>query len=432
MATSYAVAAPATVSGEPAAILDHWGNLGRSATGEDPRARRPAIAVQPISGEATDDLFPIFPPRARAGFLLSNACEGPMPRSLSKILSEADSSLRGRVIGIYLILILANVIAWIWALLAFHRYPVLLGTAFLAYSFGLRHAVDADHIAAIDNVTRKLMQENKRPVAVGFFFSLGHAAVLVIGTAVIAMAVVTLQGSFQTFNNIGGLIGTIVSAAFLFLMAAMNLAIAWSVYKTFRHVSQGGDYVEEDFDMLLNKRGLFSRLFRPLFRMISDGWQMLFIGFLFGLGFDTATEVSLLTISATEAGKGMSIWSILAFPALFTAGMALIDTTDGVLMLGAYGWAFLKPLRKLYYNLTITIVSALVAIVIGGIETLGLIGSELNLSGTFWDAIGRINDNFGVVGYAIIGIFVLSWLISTLIYRAKKYDDIEVSAPDRG
>jgi high-affinity nickel-transport protein len=216
-----------------------------------------------------------------------------------------------------------------------------------------------------------------------------------------------------------------VSAAFLFLMAFMNLAIAWSVYRTFRHVSRGGSYVEEDFDMLLSKRGLFSRMFRPMFRMISSSWHMLFIGFLFGLGFDTATEVSLLTISAAQASKGMSIWSILAFPALFTAGMALVDTTDGVLMLGAYGWAFLKPLRKLYYNLTITIVSALVALVIGGIETLGLIGSELNLSGAFWDWIGMVNDNFGAIGYAIIGIFLASWLISAFIYRVKRYDEIE-------
>ncbi|HUC12691.1 MAG TPA: HoxN/HupN/NixA family nickel/cobalt transporter [Stellaceae bacterium] len=354
-----------------------------------------------------------------------------MPGFLSKILNEADASLRGRLVAIYTVLIAVNIGAWVWALITFRHYPVLLGTALLAYSFGLRHAVDADHIAAIDNVTRKLMQERKRPVAVGFFFSVGHALVLVIGTAIIAETVVTLEGSFQTFNNIGGLIGTGVSASFLFLMAVMNLAIAWSVYRTFQHVRGGGEYVEEDFDLLLNKRGLFSRLFRPLFRMISNSWQMLFIGFLFGLGFDTATEVSLLTISATEAGKGMSIWSILAFPALFTAGMALIDTTDGVLMLGAYGWAFLKPLRKLYYNLTITIVSALVALVIGGIETLGLIGTELNLAGPFWDEIGTINDNFGTIGYAIIGIFVVSWLFSTVIYRIKKYDDIEVRMADR-
>lgn len=354
-----------------------------------------------------------------------------MPGFISRILDEADSGLRRRLIVIYAILIVANIVAWAWALIAFRHYPVLLGTGLLAYSFGLRHAVDADHIAAIDNVTRKLMHEKKRPVGVGFFFSIGHALVLVIGTAVIAKMVLTLQGGLQTFNQIGGLIGTMVSASFLLVMAAMNLAIAWSVYRTFRHVRRGGAYVEEDFDILLNKRGFFSRIFRPLFRMIGSSWQMLLIGFLFGLGFDTATELSLLTISATEASKGLPVWSIMAFPALFTAGMALIDTTDGILMLGAYGWAFLKPLRKLYYNLTITLVSALVAIVIGGIETLGLIGTELNLGGVFWDKVGAINDNFGVLGYAIIGIFLLSWLISAIVYRAKRYDEIEVRVMDQ-
>jgi high-affinity nickel-transport protein len=351
-----------------------------------------------------------------------------MPGFISRFLAEADASLRRRLIAIYAVLFAANIGAWAWALIAFRHYPALLGTALLAYSFGLRHAVDADHIAAIDNVTRKLMQQKQRPVGVGFFFSIGHVLVLVIGTAAIAEAVLGLEGSFQSFSNTGGLIGTIVSASFLFIMAAMNLAIAWSVFHTFQHVRRGGAYVEEDFDMLLNKRGLFSRIFRPMFRVIGKSWHMLLIGFLFGLGFDTATEVSLLTISATEAGKGMSVWSILAFPALFAAGMALVDTSDGVLMLGAYGWAFLKPLRKLYYNLTITIVSALVAIIIGGIETLGLIGDELNLDGPFWDRIGAINDNFGTVGYAIIGIFAASWLISAIIYRVNRFDEIEVKS----
>ena len=153
---------------------------------------------------------------------------------------------------------------------------------------------------------------------------------------------------------------------------------------------------------------------------------MLLIGFLFGLGFDTATEVSLLTVAATEAGHGMSVWSILIFPALFSAGMSLIDTTDGILMLGAYGWAFVKPIRKLYYNLTITIVSAIVALLVGGIETFGLIGQELALHGWFWDRMGTLNDNFGTLGYAIIAIFAAAWLLSTVIYRIKRLDDFEV------
>jgi high-affinity nickel-transport protein len=349
--------------------------------------------------------------------------------TLKRIFSDGSGPVRGKIIGLYIFLIAANIGAWAWALIAFRHHPVLLGTGLLAYSFGLRHAVDADHIAAIDNVTRKLMQEGKRPASVGFFFSIGHALVLVIATALIAFAISTMQT--DSFNNTAGFIGTCVSALFLLVMAVMNLMIARGVYRTFRHVRSGGTYVEDDFDILLNKRGFFSRLFRPLFRLVSQSWHMAPIGFLFGLGFDTATEVSLLSIAGAEAAKGMSVWSILAFPALFTAGMALIDTTDGILMLGAYGWAFVKPIRKLYYNLTITLVSALVALVIGGIETLGLIGDEFSLGGPFWDWVGRLNDNFGTVGYVIIGIFALSWLISALVYRISRYDEIEVRSEIR-
>jgi high-affinity nickel-transport protein len=169
---------------------------------------------------------------------------------------------------------------------------------------------------------------------------------------------------------------------------------------------------------------------RPLFRLVNRSWQMIPVGFLFGLGFDTATEVSLLTVAAVEAGKGSPVLSILVFPALFSAGMMLVDSTDGVLMLGAYSWAFVKPIRKLYYNLTITIVSAIVALVIGGIETLGLIGQELNFQGWFWDRMNDLNNNFGMLGYGIIGIFAVSWIISTIVYRVKRLDDVEITAPD--
>jgi len=169
-----------------------------------------------------------------------------------------------------------------------------------------------------------------------------------------------------------------------------------------------------------------NRLFRPLFRMVGRSWHMLAIGFLFGLGFDTATEVALFGISAAQASQGLSLGTVLVFPALFTAGMSLVDTTDSILMLGAYGWAFMKPIRKLFYNMSITLVSVLVAVVIGGIETLGLIADQLNLQGPFWDSVGALNDNFGMLGYIIIGFFVASWLISAIIYRVRKYDEIEV------
>jgi high-affinity nickel-transport protein len=336
--------------------------------------------------------------------------------------------LRTRILGICSLLLVVNAAAWCWALGCFHGYPLLLGTALLAYSFGLRHAVDADHIAAIDNVTRKLMQEGQRPVGVGLFFSLGHSTVVFGLSVVIALTSSAIKSHFDTLENVGGLIGTAVSAFFLLVIAAANLFILASVYRTFRHVKKGGRYVEEDLNLLLARRGFFGRIFRRLFELIGRSWQMYPLGFLFGLGFDTATEVGLLGISASEASKGLPIWAILVFPALFTAGMALIDSVDSILMLGAYGWAFLKPIRKLYYNMTITFVSVMVALLVGGIEALGLIGSQFNLQGAVWDAIGSLNDNFGVLGFVIIGVFVFSWLVSMLIYRVNRYDEIEASA----
>lgn len=330
--------------------------------------------------------------------------------------------------GLCGLLAVFNVGTWLWALAAFHGHPLLLGTALLAYTFGLRHAVDADHIAAIDNVTRKLMQEGARPLGVGLFFSLGHSTVVVGLSLLLAVTSIALQSRFDTFREIGGLIGTGVSAFFLLTIAAANLMILLSVYRTFRLVKNGGAYVEEDLNLVLARRGFFGPIFRGLFRLVERSWHMYPLGFLFGLGFDTATEVGLLGISATEASKGLPIWSILIFPALFTAGMVLIDTVDSLLMVGAYGWAFVKPVRKLYYNMTITFVSVVVAVFIGGVEVLGLIGDHLQLRGMPWDAIGTLNDHFGLLGFIIVGIFIVSWIGSLLIYRLNRYDEIEVSA----
>ncbi len=338
----------------------------------------------------------------------------------------AGGDLRSRAAGIYAVLAVANLLAWAWAFYLFREQAVLLGTAFLAYGFGLRHAVDADHIAAIDNVTRKLMQAGRRPVSVGFFFALGHSSVVVIAAAAVAGTATALAGSFDQFRAIGGVIGTSVSALFLLTIAVANLFILQSVWRTFQHVRRGGRYVEEDFDMLLNSRGLLARLFRPVFSLVTRGWHMFPLGFLFGLGFDTATEIALLGISATQAAHGMSIWSIMVFPALFAAGMSLVDTTDGILMLGAYDWAFIKPMRKLYYNLTITAVSVVVAALVGGIEALGLLGGQLHLTGAFWDGIGALNDNFGTLGFVIIALFIAAWVISILVYRYKGFDWIDV------
>jgi high-affinity nickel-transport protein len=341
---------------------------------------------------------------------------------------DAAGDLRSKIFAIYLVLLLFNGGVWLWALAALRHYPVLLGTALLAYSFGLRHAVDADHISAIDNVTRKLMQEGKRPVAVGFMFSLGHSTIVLIGSLAIAWTALTLQHRLDAVREIGGLVGTLLSAFFLFGIAAINLVILRSVYRTFQRVRAGHAYVEEDLDLLLSGRGLLARVFRPMFAMIRHSWHMFPLGMLFGLGFDTATEIGILGISAAEASRGLSWTAILIFPALFAAGMSLIDTTDNVLMLGAYGWASVKPVRKLYYNLTITGVSVAVALAVGGIESLGLLAGRLHLKGSFWGGITRLNQNFGTLGYLIVGLFVVSWIASVAFYKWRRFDDLELGA----
>ena len=315
-------------------------------------------------------------------------------------------------------------------MVALYDRPVLLGTALLAYTFGLRHAVDADHIAAIDNVTRKLMQQGQRPVGIGFFFSLGHSAVVVFLSIGVAFAASELTSRFDSLKAVGGVIGTSASALFLFAIALINILVLISVYRTFQAVKRGEPFAEDDFDILLNKRGFLSRIFRPLFRLVTRSQHMLAIGFLFGLGFDTATEGALRDL-LSPGGRRHVVQRDHGLPALFTAGMSLVDTTDGVLMLGAYGWAFVKPIRKLYYNMTITAVSVVVAVLIGGLETLNLVGDQFGLTdgGGFWGAIGDINDNFGLLGYFIIGVFALSWIGSVLVYRYIRYDDLDVGSP---
>jgi high-affinity nickel-transport protein len=323
-------------------------------------------------------------------------------------------------------LLLANLVAWIGALLSFRDYPLLLGTSLLAYTLGLRHAVDIDHIAAIDNVTRKLMQEGQRPIGVGFFFSLGHSTVVVLASAMVALTAMTFKGQIDAAHAFGGIVGTALSAAFLLLIGALNCVILVRVYRTFQDVRAGGQFVDEDLNLLLARSGFLARGLRSLFRAISRSWHMYPLGILFGLGFDTATEISVLGIAAAEGSRGLPLWSILVFPVLFTAGMTLIDTADGILMLRAYGWAFVKPVRKLYYNLTITLTSVIVALVVGAVEILGLVGNEYGLDKGIWRLIGRLNSSFGTLGYLIIGLFVLTWLVSIGVYRVRHFDEIEV------
>ena len=342
-----------------------------------------------------------------------------------RFLDAQPGGFRRKVIGIYVLLLAANAAAWAWAVLLFHDRPLLLGTALLAYGFGLRHAVDADHIAAIDNVTRKLMQDGRRPVAAGFCFALGHSTVVALAAAFVAGTATALAGSFDGVRTVGGVIGTSVSALFLFAIAAANVVILRGVWRTVRHVRRGGRYVDEDLNLLLNGRGLLARLFRPLFRLITRSWHMFPLGFLFGLGFETATEVTLLGISATQASQGAPVWSILVFPALFAAGMALIDTTDGLLMIGAYDWAFIKPMRKLYYNLTITAVSVVVAVLVGSVEALGLLGGHLGLDGAFWGGVEALNENMNALGFGIIGLFIAAWVGSVVLYRYTGLDHVD-------
>jgi high-affinity nickel-transport protein len=241
----------------------------------------------------------------------------------------------------------------------------------------------------------------------------------------IAVTTTAIPKHFDGLNGFGNIVGTLVSTLFVFLIAAMNLVILANVLKAIRRVRAGGAFAEQDFDLLLNNRGMLARPFRPLFRLVSHSWHMLPLGFLFGLDFDTATEIGLLGISATQAGHGMSIWSIMVFPVLFVAGMSLIGTADGVLMLGAYNWAFVRSVRKLYYNLVITAVSVVVAMLIGAIEALGLIGDQLGLDGSFWDSIGGLNDNFNNIGFVIIGVFIFAWIALVIFYRYSKLDELE-------
>ncbi len=323
-------------------------------------------------------------------------------------------STRAKIVGIYALLLGANALVWVLAFLFFSpAHALLLGTALLAYTFGLRHAVDADHISAIDNVTRKLMQDGKRPVAVGFFFSLGHSTIVVALTLLIVVGAGAVRDHLPSLQLLGGVVGTSISAGFLFVIAAINGLVLVDIARAARQMRNGGTFSDATLNDSLAQRGLLGRVFKPLLRLVSRSRDMYFIGILFGLGFDTATEVGLLGIAAIEAGKGLPIWAILVFPALFTAGMSLIDTTDGILMLGAYGWAFLNPTRKLYYNMTITAASVLIAVLVGGIELSSIAGAGLEV---------------GWLGFAIIGLFALSWLASMAYHAYRRYGKTGLSA----
>lgn len=321
-----------------------------------------------------------------------------------------------------LVLLLANLLAWGWAWQAFGHNGALMAASLLAWGYGLRHAVDADHIAAIDNVTRKMMQQGKRPFGVGAWFSLGHSSIVVLASVAIAATATAFQHKMSWFHDTGSIIGTAVSAIFLLAMALVNLIILRSVWRSFQALKKG-QRIETDAPVA---GGLMSALFSRTFRLIGKSWHMYLVGFLFGLGFDTATEIGVLGISAASASSGISIWSIMVFPALFASGMALIDTLDNMIMVGAYGWAFNKPQRKLYYNMTITGTSVVVALFIGGMEALGLLADKFNLHTGLWKWVDALNENLGNAGFIVVGLFIACWVISMLNYRWKGYDSLVV------
>ena len=337
--------------------------------------------------------------------------------AISAAAEPRAPQIRKPLTVMFSLLVLANLAAWAWAFAAFSDKPVLLGTALLAWVLGLRHAVDPDHIAAIDNVTRKLVQSGDRPVTTGMWFAFGHSTVVIIACGLIALLAAGVKDGLESFREIGSVIGVSVSSAFLLAIGLVNLAIFIGVWKTFREVRRTGRYREEDLDTLMNRHGFLARFLRPLFRFVSKPWHMYPLGFLFGLGFDTATEIGLFAMAAATSGEGVSFASVMVFPALFTAGMAIADAADGALMLGAYEWAKKHPVRKLFYNLTITGASVFVALVIGSIQALGALGEKFKFEGAFWEAIGSVKDQFDILGFAVVGFFILAWLISAAVYR---------------
>jgi high-affinity nickel-transport protein len=316
------------------------------------------------------------------------------------------------------------------ALVAPHHYSLgrsgafTIGIGLTAYTLGLRHAFDADHIAAIDNTTRKLMADGKRPLSVGFFFSLGHCTIVFVLALLFAVGVRALSGPVQagrsSLHQVTNLIGTGVSGGFLYIIAALNLVILAGIIRTFGDMRRGR-YDERELDARLDSRGLMNRFYGRFTRAVQRPWQMYPLGLLFGLGFDTATEVALLFLAAGAAGAGLPFYAILCLPILFAAGMSLLDTIDGTFMNFAYGWAFSNPVRKIYYNLTITGLSVAVALIVGTIELLSLAADRLSLKGSFWSWVSSVDIN--MIGYVIVGVFVLTWGVALLVWRLGRIEE---------
>lgn len=297
---------------------------------------------------------------------------------------------------------------------------ILAGLGVVAYVFGLRHGVDADHIAAIDNTTRKLLQDGEPAFTVGLWFSLGHSTIVVALTVGLVIATRAIANDIPMLQNAGSIIGTLISGSFLWIIGLINAIILLGVYRIFQGMKRG-KLKEKELEALLEQRGFLNRYFRTLFKIVKKPWQIYPIGVLFGLGFDTASEVALIAISVgVGVSSSIPVYYILVLPLMFTCGMVLVDTTDGVAMRMAYGWAFLNPIRRIYYNLTVTLISVLVAWVIGAIELLQVLSNELSLRGAFWDYVNGLD--FETLGFGIIAIFLLSWFVSWGYWKVNKLD----------
>jgi nickel/cobalt transporter (NiCoT) family protein len=354
----------------------------------------------------------------------------------SRVRSALSSAEWWRLGAMLTVIVALHLVGWIT--LVFIVDPARLsvggkafgiGVGLTAYTLGLRHAFDADHIAAIDNTTRKLMSDGQRPLAVGFFFSLGHSTVVFALALLLATGVRAIIGPVQddssTLHRYTGLIGTSISGGFLYLIAILNIIILVSILRVFARMRRG-DYDEAKLEQQLDNRGLLNRFLGRLTKSITRSWHMYPVGFLFGLGFDTATEIALLVLAGTSAAAGLPWYALLCLPVLFTAGMCLLDTIDGSFMNFAYGWAFSNPVRKVYYNITITGLSVAVALLIGSIELLGLFADQLRWRGPFWDWLDGLNLN--VVGFVVVGMFVVTWAVALLIWRYGRIEEKWTSA----
>jgi nickel/cobalt transporter (NiCoT) family protein len=330
-------------------------------------------------------------------------------------------SMRLRITALYGALLAFNLGVWIWSLAAFRGNYVLLGIAAAAYGFGLRHAVDADHIAAIDNVTRKLMQEQRGALGVGAFFALGHSSVVLLASVAVALTASSLTAGSNALAALGATLGTGVSFVILWTLGAFNLVYLRQLIAALRRLRRTGRHQESGLESLLAPPGIAgARWLRPLFGLIRRSSQMIVLGALFGLGFDTATEVLLLGIAGGQGAHGMAISRVVLFPLLFAAGMTLVDATDGVLMMGAYGWAFVDPVRKLYYNLLVTGLSVTVAFLVGGAEGLSLLPDRLGPQDGIGALATRFTAHMGAIGGTIIGVFLFCWLASMAVQRLRR------------